>query len=301
MALTLTRTVLKTCLVAWLAMTLLFFALRLLPGDIVTAQLGGIGISQAAQEERRQQLGLNEPLLIQYMEYFAGWVRGEWGDALSSGESVLHAVSRSINITMQITLFSMLFATFLGAGWAFIINCTGWQLLRDVLRLILDILLAIPIYWSATLFLFIFAVPITTSFQSGLIAVLLLGLHVGASIAQLIAQIVQQQARAPYVQTAFGKGLKKHYIYWRHIMPNVSLITLPFVTAQFSLLLSGTVIIESILVLPGMGTLLLNATLNRDYVLLQGAITVIIVLISVVSGLSHMALYTLNPRLRSHL
>jgi peptide/nickel transport system permease protein len=292
------KKVLSNVFVIWLGMTAIFFAIRLLPGDIVQVQTAGLGLTQETLSAQRETLNLDQSAIVQYASYVSNWLQGNWGTAWSTGESVWRAITRSVQPTLFITLASMTNAFLIGVGWGSLLQIYDGRSISKFLRFVIDILLATPVYWTATLLVLAFAVRTVETRTSILIAILVLSIHTASHVALLTSHAIRNESTSQYVQTAYGKGLSDLKVFFRHILPNTMLVILPFIVAQTSLLIGGTVILESILLIPGVGMLFINAVLNRDYALLQGVATSTLFFVMVFNTIGDSLMTLFVPRIK---
>jgi ABC-type dipeptide/oligopeptide/nickel transport system permease component len=155
----------------------------------------------------------------------------------------------------------------------------------------------VPIYWSGTLVLFVLVA--TFGGQRELIwPVLVLGFHSAGSIARLLQTEIQQVIHAPFVRTAYSKGLSRLQVTRRHVLPVALVPVIQIIALQAGILFSGTVITETLFSRPGLGLMLWNATLERDYPVVQGVVILIATTYIILNTLSHLLSQMLDPRLR---
>jgi peptide/nickel transport system permease protein len=277
-----------------IAVTIAFFALRLLPGDAISADLVRSGASQAEIEARKTELGLNKPLLEQFGTYLAGLVRGDLGISLSRGLPVSEIIMAALPATVQLALAA--FGVALAVGFMLGIGPPV------ITRIILSILLSMPIYWTGTLALFLFSAKLRLFPVSGMESIILpagvLGLHSAGSIAKMIQTRIRETEHLDFVRTARSKGLSEWRVLSHHIL-RVGLIPVVSVVAlQAGFLLSGTVIVETLFLRPGLGKLLLDAVMRRDYPVVQGVVLVSVVVYTVINIAADALYPVLDPRVR---
>jgi len=262
----------------WLAATLAFFALRVLPGDAVTTQLRESGVSAEMITSRRTALGLDDPVVVQYVRFLGGLARGELGVSLQDGrpvsEIILQQFIPTLTLTVSALLISITLGITLGALAALEQPLIALSRLSFLARLILDLSLSVPLYWTGTLAIyFVTVLAIQGLPASGIVLpTLVLGFSGAGAIGQLVRASVSETLGQDFVRTARAKGLSETKIVFYHVM-RAGLI--PVVTAiglQAGFLLGGVVITESLFVRPGIGRVLLNATLRQDYPVVQGIV-----------------------------
>lgn len=292
-------------LAVWLALTLTFILLRVLPGDAITSQLIEIGADPAVIEARRRELGLDQPLLIQYGEYFTRMMTGDWGKSLTRGVAVSTLIGDALPHTLLLALVSLLFATALGLMLGIIAGLNIVAGSAWIARFITALSISIPIYGSATLGIFFFSVYLNWLPASGIggvehiiLPVALLSFHSSGAIARTTYSSIHQTLLMDYVQTAYAKGLQSHYILTQHILRASLPPVIIVVALQAGFLLGGTVIIERIFVRPGLGRVLLDATLSRDYPVVQAVVVLSALTYTALNILADLVHLLLDPRLR---
>ncbi len=267
---------LEGVLTIWLAVTIVFFALRIVPGDAITSQLEQGGAGQAEIAEIRATLGLDQPFMQQYVDYMLNLLKGDLGVSLMSYQPVDELILDSLQSTTLLAGLAMLFATtfgiLLGVAAAFD------QILANQL---INLSLGAPIYWTGTLMIMVFAVQLSWLPSSGssrlehlVMPVLVLGFHTMGTIAQVVRANVDEVRHAPYVTVARSKGLSNADVLRRHILKAALLPVMTVIALQTGFLLSGTVITESLFGWSGLGRLLLQSTVNQDYPVVQGVVMV---------------------------
>lgn len=284
-------------LTMFLAVTLAFFALRLLPGNAIDAQLQGAGLPPETIAARKASLGFDKPLHIQYINYLIGLVSGDWGQSLYEGQTVLEIIQSRLPQTVSLATFSLLLAILLGITLGLL---SGLQtIFSPIARILIDLSLGIPVYFTATLLLFIVAARIG-GIQRGLILpVLALGFHTSGAIARIIETNLKSIWQSAFIQTARAKGLPESAITHRHILKLALLPAIPVIGLQAGILFSGTVITETIFGRAGLGLLLLDATLERDYPVVQGIVVLAAIFYLALNKIANLTVHLLDPRLTS--
>ncbi|MFW5709308.1 MAG: ABC transporter permease [Chloroflexota bacterium] len=271
------RQLIHFVMVIWLAATLSFFLLRLLPGDAVETQLALGGASQGDIDRIRQAIGLDEPLLNQYGQYIANLSRGNMGYSLTSGLPVSEMIIARLMPTLTLGLLAALTAIAVGIGLGL------WSGLRipgyAVANLLTASALAMPIFWTGILAIAIFSVwldlfPATGSGTMGqlVLPVGILAFHTAGPIARIVGAAIHETRDATFVLAARSRGLGRTYILWRYNLLVIVPTIVGVVVLQTGFLLSGAVITESLFVRPGLGKLLLQSVVNQDFPVVQGIV-----------------------------
>jgi peptide/nickel transport system permease protein len=265
----------------WVAVTLSFALLRLMPGDAITSQLIRGGASQDAIERERAALGLDRTPIAQYGLYMSNLVQGDLGRSLLNGLPVHDLLIDQLGSTAVLAFSALGIAIIIGLGAGTLSTLDSRPILSAPATAITSLAVSTPIYWTATLAIYIFAsaldwLPATGSgdFAHLILPAAVLGFHVSGPISRVTHASIESVRAAPHVITARGKGLPEWAVYLRHILRVSLLPSVRVIALQAGFLISGTVITETIFARPGLGRLLLNATVNQDYPIVQGVVAV---------------------------
>jgi peptide/nickel transport system permease protein len=296
------------------ATIIVFMLVRLQPGDVVIARLSeSPRFTQADVSALRQRLGLDKPLLQQYGVWLGRLVRGDFGRSLWSDLPIAPRIVRALGISLELALLASFLAVLIGITTGAISALTQDTPLDYLARSISITALSVPSFWVATLLIVFPAIwwgylppllyhPFTDDPGANLKQMaypsLALALPLSAGIMRLTRSSVLEVLRDDYVRTAWAKGLQRRQVVLRHVLPNALIPVITLTGTQISALIGGTVIIETIFNLPGMGRLAYEATQLRDYTTLQAAV-VVFAIASVITNLVVDVLYVvLDPRIR---
>ncbi len=295
---------------------LVFVVMRVMPGDVAMSILnpdGNSDVDPARYEKLREELGLNRPLYQQYGSWIVGIARGDWGHSLRTQAPVLAEIKARLPLTMEITLLTVLAAISIGIplGVLMAIRQDGWA--DYVLRILSIGGVAIPNFWIGTLMLLGMVVWFHWRPPAGYAAVwdspwtnlkqviwpcLALGYLQSAIISRMTRSAMLEVLRQDYVRTAWAKGLRERTVVLRHALRNALLPVVTLVGLQFTALMGGTVIMENLWNLPGVGRSLLDAIGFRDYPMIQ-ALVLLFAFFALVGNLVVDFLYAwLDPRVR---
>jgi peptide/nickel transport system permease protein len=289
--------------VVWLAATLAFLALHVLPGDAITAQLLDSGAPDEVILQQRMERGLTDPLLLQYVHYLAGLARGDLGTSLLNGEPVRDLILQQLPSTLTLALAAAAVAIVMGItlGCAAALDL-NWGLAAAA-RVCINLALGTPIYWTGTLAIYVFTVQLGLLPSGGggrlsqlVLPVGVLGFHTAGAIARVVQASIRETKRADFVRTARAKGLPERAILLRHMLRAGLLPVVTVIGLQIGYLIGGTVITESLFVRPGLGRLLLDATLRQDYPVVQGIVIVGAVIYSVLNAVTDLVYRLIDPR-----
>lgn len=285
---------------------LVFLMTQLVPGDPVMMMLGEYSVASAEDIEKlRTQLGFNDPLHVQYGRYLSGLVQGDLGDSMRSrkpvAQLILQRLPRTIELTVSALLFAILFGTVMGITAA--LHHNSWL---DYLTVTIALLgVSVPGFWLALLLILFFSVylgwlPVLSDpgIKGLILPALALGLWAGGTIARLVRSGMLEVIRQDYIRTAYAKGLAERSVVYRHALRNALLPVVTVVGLQFGQILAGTVIIEAVFSRPGLGLMLVNAIIAKDFPLVQGIIMFVAAAYIIVNSLVEILYVWVDPRIR---
>ncbi|GAA1965526.1 ABC transporter permease [Agromyces allii] len=269
--------------VLWAAYTVSFLVLYALPGDPVTLLAGAdaTDITPAQLDALRAELGLDRPLIVQYLDQLAAVLRGDLGTSIVTGRPVTEIIGEALPPTIAIAAFALVIAVVAGAGIAIAANYTRHRWLADVLLGLPPLGVAVPAFWFGLMLIqwFSFTVPIFPAvgdrgFISLVLPAITLALPTGATIAQLLSKSLSNTLREPYVDTAWAKGASRARVHLGHALKNAALPALTVTGLIVGQLLSGTVVTETVFSRPGIGRVTAGAVQQQDVPVVQGVVLV---------------------------
>ena len=297
-----------------LGVTLLVFGmLRLLPGDAVTMMIQDYSGYASDLDSLREKLGLNRPFPEQYLSWLSNVLSGNLGESLRSHTPVAEDLGARIPVTVELGIMGFLISLLIAIPLG-VYSAVRQDTVSDyIARSIAIAMLAIPGFWLGTLAITLPAIwwrwtpplrytQLTDDPAKNLLQMVLpaaiLGIGLSGAIMRLTRAQMLEVLRHDYVRTARAKGLAERFVLLRHALKNAIIPVLTLLGLQVSVLISGTVVLESIFVLPGMGRYLLENVSNRDYPAVQDVI-LIFAIVLVASNLVVDVMYAwLDPRIR---
>ncbi|BAS28188.1 ABC transporter permease [Limnochorda pilosa] len=293
-----------------LAVVAVFFAARQIPGDPADL-IAGLDASAETVERLRATLGLDEPWPAQLRSYLGGLARGDLGFSLRQNRPVNEIASARLPVTLRLGGLAFLLAVVGGVGLGVV---AGFRPGSGADRVVLgqtSIALALPEFWVGLLLILLFAVVLgwlpMLGYPDGegaaarlrhlLLPAAALAIPRAAQIARLVRGRILDELPAGYVRTARAKGLRSTR-FARHVLVNALPAVLPLIFLELGGLLSGTVVVEQVFGLPGLGQALLGAIHARDYALVQGISVLAVLVYGTASWAADLAQAMLDPRLR---
>ncbi|WP_026527755.1 ABC transporter permease [Butyrivibrio sp. VCD2006] len=291
-------------LVLFGVMVMIFVVLRIIPGNPAAVLLNE-HVNSATIERLTASMNLDKPLPEQFFMYLAGVLRGDLGQSYYMRQSVLSLVLEAFPYTLKLTILSAVFAWVLGIGIG-VISALHHDRLPDYLFRGVSLLgVSVPVFMVALflqyLFYFRFSLlPLVYdgSFESMILPAIALGWNSAGSVARLTRSSLMEQFGQPYLDTARAKGLTARQAVLTHGLKNSMVPVITMIAMQFSGMLSGAVITESVFGIAGLGKLALTAVQTRDMPLLQGTVLFSALVISLGNIIADLINVCLDPRLR---
>lgn len=295
---------------------LVFLLLRVLPGDEITARFGieSGSLTPAQREALERYYGLDQPLVVQFFTWLGSVLTGNFGISVTSGSAVSRLIGRALPVTIELAVLSTLIGAVLGVSVG-VMAASNPNGLRDGVGQTFGLLgLGIPNFVIASAIIAFLAqrfgyFPAAASYvdfwedplinlQQQLYPALTLGVALAAATMRTTRSAFIEAASQDFVRTARGKGLSARRVKWRHVLGNSLTPIVTIVGIQFGYLLGGTIIVEEIFALPGMGRLVLTGISQREYAVVQSSVLVIAALFVVVNLLVDLAYARIDPRVR---
>lgn len=289
----------------WAAVTLVFFAANIIPGDPAEAALAQSTASEDVLERRREALGLNDPLGMRYLRYIGGLAGGDLGVSWSLGQGVGELIAGQFAPTLALAVAGLGVAVVVGGGLGLGAALGEETWLGEVSRGATGLLLSVPVMVSGTLLIWVFSVlldlfPATGQGTPGqlVLPALAVGLNTSAGLARTVEAGVRAVAQEPFLLLARAKGLRRWQVLSRHALRVGLLPTLDLIALQSGFLLGGTVVTEIVFSRQGLGRLLLFAVLDKDLPVVQGIVVLAAVVYGVLNLAADIAKAWLDPRIR---
>ncbi len=300
-------------IVMWAVATLVFFIVRLVPGDPIAAMLFDTG-DAAAVEQLRHKLGLDAPLYVQYVKWFWLMFQGDLGNSIyGSHIPVAQEIVEALPRTLSLAALGFLIALVIAVPAGLIAATRRGSLLDHGVTIAAFLGLSMPDFWTGILLIILFAatlqwlpaigyVPLSEGFWPWFSHLILPALAVGTTFSAIIARMIRsamlEVLKTDYIRVARAKGLTRSVLILRHAFPNALIPVVTVMGIAFALLMAGAVVVENVFSIRGLGRMLIQGILNRDYPSVQGAVLVISA-IFVFSNLLVDLLYTvIDPRIR---
>lgn len=294
-------------------LAVVFLLIRLIPGDAVQLFLGTqVEMTPAQLAELKRFFGVDKPIYAQFIDYLGRIVRGDFGVSLRTSRPVLPDIMQKLPLSFQLATFALVVAMVIAIPLG-IASAVKRNSRLDVAARVGGLLgLSMPNFWLGAMLILLFSrylhvslgqyVPITRNPLGTLQSLYLPALALGAAIAAILMRYVRSSLLEvlgqEYIRTARGKGLQGTVVMLRHALPNALIPVITVLGFQMGYLLGGTVVIEEIFALPGMGRLVLQAIFQRDYPVVQGVVLVIALLFVITNLVVDLLYAWIDPRIR---
>lgn len=298
--------------VFFLVSVIVFFLIHLIPGDPIEYLFSAEILTPELRAEHAKALGLDKPLVLQYMDWMTRLFRGDLGMSIQMGRPILDLVLERLPATLLLTISASIVSVFIALP-AGIIAAIKRNTAYDFQVMILALLgISIPNFWLGILLILFFGVYLGVLPASGyadlltdplasLKYLLLPSVTLGAGMAAVVARMVRseilEEISKEYVRTARAKGLPEHLVIFKHALKNALMPTITVVGLQFGRLLGGAVIVERVFSWPGIGSLVVDAIFSRDYPLVQASVLVFAVVFVTVNFVVDILYTFVNPRI----
>lgn len=298
-----------TSLVVLCGVSILTFGLTFLtPGDparTVLRQQYGQTPSRAVVEAFREKHGLDEPLVVQYVDWLIGVLQGDLGNSYLSGRPVVELLAEALPPTLQLSTAALVVALVVAvpAGVLSAVHQSEWIDTLSQLAALIGV--SMPNFWLGYLLIIAFSLQLSlfpVAGNGGLSHLVLPAVALGTGMTAIITRLVRMSLLEvldePYVKTARSKGLSERIVVYKHALRNALIPVVTVVGLQFGFLLSGAVVVEIVFQRPGLGVLLVDAVFARDYPVVQGAVLLMAVLFVLTNTLVDLTYQYLDPRIQ---
>jgi peptide/nickel transport system permease protein len=293
---------------------LVFLMLRLVPGTVVEQMIGADAVVNAAMvTELKRFFGLDQPWYVQYSRWVGALAHGDLGTSWRTGKPVAALILERLPVTIELTLLSVFFALLLGIPVGILSAARRDQAVDNIARVGSLIGLSVPVFWQGTMLILFFSIYLRwmpplmwvdfwTDPRRNLTIMLLPALCLGTASAANIARTTRagmlDVLRSEYIRTAAAKGLSRRLVILKHALKNALIPIVTVAGLQVGILLGGTVVVEEVFTLPGVGRLVLWSIYQRDYPLTQSTILFIAVMFMAINLAVDLLYGVLDPRIR---
>ena len=289
-----------------------FLALEIVPGDPAQIMLG-INATEDAVAALRERLGLDLPPLQRYLSWIGGVVTGDLGTSYTYSEPVTNLILDRITVSLPLALLALALSTAVAIPVGMVAARHRGGVVDSAVMGLTQLGIAIPNFWFALLLVYVFAIALRMvpaggfpgweagvgpALQALLLPTIALALPQAAILARMVRSSLLETFREDYIRTARAKGASSRRVLWRHALRNAMIPVVTIMGLQFAFLLSGTIIIENVFYLPGLGRLVFQAISLRDIIVVESVVLVLVAVVVTVNLLVDLAYALIDPRLR---
>lgn len=284
--------------------TLVFVVLQVIPGDPVNLMLAGVPASEQVRQRERERLGLDRPVVEQYVRFLVRAVRGDLGDSFRSRQPVTRMIAEQVRPTLELAFGGLVVGLTVGIVLGVLagIRPNSWV---DTLCMIGALVgVSLPSFWIGMVLIYVFGVtlawvPITgRGFQSLILPSITVGLFIAGGFARLVRSSIIEAMNQDYIRTARAKGLPRAKIVIKHALRNAMIPPVTLLGMQFAVLIGGAVVTENVFSRPGLGTMLVDAVLAKDAPLMQALVVYTTAAYVVINVIVDLLYGVIDPRVR---
>ncbi|EZH67014.1 peptide ABC transporter permease [Bacillaceae bacterium JMAK1] len=280
-----------------------FLIIQLVPGDVAQV-MAGEAASQAQLDQMRENLGLNDPLIVQYGRFLGDLVMFDLGESVRTGQPVMDIIAPRFIITVELALWGMVVAVSVGLFFG-ILSATYRNTIRDYGTMTLAVVgLSMPNFWLGLLLIYWFSIQLGVlptsgwgTWQQVIMPAITMGTAGAAVIARMTRSSMLEVIDQDYVRTARAKGVSERLVVYKHAFRNALIPVVTVIGLQFGYFLSGAVLTENVFAINGLGRLVVDAISQRDFPVVQGAVIVLAITFVFVNFLVDIAYRVLNKRI----
>jgi peptide/nickel transport system permease protein len=294
------------------ASVVVFAVLEIVPGDPARLMLG-MNATEDAVQALREQMGLDDPVIVRYFTWISHIAIGDFGKSYTYSVPVLELVRERVAVSLPLAVFALFLTTVIAIPVGIFSAARRGTFADAVTMGVTQIGVAVPNFWFALILIYIFAVWLrivpaggfpgwSAGFLPALKALILPAISLAALQAAVLARVARSSIvevmGADFIRTARAKGLPRNRVLWRHALRNAMIPVLTIMGLQFSYLLAGTIIIENVFYLPGLGRLIFQAITQRDLIVVESVIILLVATVVTVNMLVDFTYALVDPRLR---
>lgn len=299
------------------ASAVVFVVLEILPGNAAQVALGPDAAPEAVAE-LAEQMGLNQPAITRYFQWVGGLLQGDMGTSYTYGSPVRELIFERLALTVPLAIMAMLITTLIALA-AGIYAASRHNKLGDVgIMGLAQIGIAIPNFWFAILLILVFSVKLQwfsaggfpgwseadggglfPALQSLLLPAIALAVVQAAILARITRSAVLDVSGEDFVRTARAKGLTQRAALWKHVLRNAMIPVVTVMGLQFANLLAGTIVVENVFYLPGLGRLIFQSIANRDLIVVRNCVLLLAAMVVVVNFIVDVLYAVIDPRVKA--
>jgi peptide/nickel transport system permease protein len=285
---------------------LVFFIINLTPGDVASMILGD-GATEARIAALREQMGLNDPLIVQYGRYMADLLRGDLGDSYSTGRSVAGEIAQRFPNTLKLTISAIFLSVVISIPIGVISATRQYSIFDNVGMIVALVGISMPSFWTGLILIIIFSLHLgwfpsggLAGFRSLILPAFTLAIASTASITRTTRSSMLEVIRQDYINTAKAKGVNRRTVINKHALRNALIPAVTVIGLEFGVLLGGAVLTETVFSWPGIGRLMVDSIQRKDTPMVLGCVIVFSLSFSIVNLIIDILYAFIDPRIKSN-
>lgn len=305
------KKILTMCVTLFAVTLFVFLAFHMISGDPVTSMLGTQATPERA-EALREELGLNDPVLVQYGRWAAGFLKGDMGTSYSYRMPVSEMILDKLPVTITMTLMAFAWMILISIPVGLYAAKHEGGMTDRIITVVNQIIMAVPPFFAGILITFVFGMIFRLFTPGGYVSYqinigkfvgylffpsLAIALPKAAMAVKLLRSSVISEMKLDYVRTAYSRGNSKRSVLYRHVLKNAMIPVITFLGMALSDMIAGSIIIEQVFGIPGLGRILLTSISNRDYPVVMAVIVCIATLVLVVNMVVDVIYGLVDPRI----
>ncbi len=296
------------------ASMVVFAVLEILPGDPARLMLG-LNATEDAVQALREQMGLNQPPLLRYLDWVGGLLMLDFGRSYTYSVPVIDLISERVVVSFPLAVMALFLSTAIAIPVGVFSASRRGQAADTISMGAAQFGVAVPNFWFALLLIYVFAVwlrlvpaggfpgwsaGVWPALKALILPAVALALPQAAILARVTRSALLEVLGEDYIRTARAKGMPRRAVLWRHALRNAMIPVLTILGLQFAFLLAGTIIIENVFYLPGLGRLVFQAITQRDLIVVESVVMLLVAAVIIVNLLVDLSYALVDPRLRAN-
>ncbi len=311
------RRLIQTLFVLFMVTLIIFFAMRLLPGDPLIIYIGQSqqlsSLSEEGIEKLRHQFGLDRPIWVQYVHWVYGVIKGDFGDSIFYNQPVSKLLLERYPITIHLGLMAFILSTILGILAGLFAAIRRGQWVDRVVTPLTYVGITVPIFWLGILMIYIFGLKLNwlpiigytsplkdfwLSTKQAIMPVICLSIGALAATARQMRSSMLEVIRQDFIRTAWSKGLRERLIVLRHALKNSLIPVITVLGLHFGWIFGGSVIVETVFSIPGIGYLMVTSIFAQDYAVVQSCTLIFAAMVVLANLMVDLSYGWLDPRIK---
>ena len=309
----LTRRLASLFLTLALSTVVIFFVMEIVPGDPALIILG-TGVTEESLAALREQMGLNQPMITRYLQWVSGMLVGDFGVSYSYSVPVSELIAERVVVSLPLAIIALFLSTLIAIPTGIYAASKRGKATDTSIMGLTQLGIAVPNFWLAILLIYVFAIYLKIvpaggfpgwengfipALKSLLLPAVALALPQAAILSRVTRSALLEALGEDYIRTARAKGLTRSMVLWRHALRNAMIPVLTIMGLQFAFLLAGTIIIENVFYLPGLGRMVFQAITQRDLIVVESTIVLLVGAVITINFLVDLTYAWVDPRLQS--